>query len=153
MNENDLKQFLISANKVGYASGKEREWIKCEDGSTTIVFEQGEYRMHDNFFGGEPYGGRLVVFIENKPVWMMVYYGCVIEGVLVDKIYAILRKALSLMPENCPLRGPHSYTEGAFEYVNFWEGDVEKYVGEEQIIEGDKTVYKATYVGGLVDQG
>lgn len=37
--------------------------------------------MNDNFFGGEPYGGREVVFYEEKPVWMMVYYGWVAEGI------------------------------------------------------------------------
>lgn len=71
----DLQQFLLEANKSGYAGGKVKQWIKEKDGSTTILFEKNEWKSHDNFFGGEPYGGRTIVFYKDKPFWMMVYYG------------------------------------------------------------------------------
>ncbi|TSC77766.1 MAG: hypothetical protein G01um101429_969 [Parcubacteria group bacterium Gr01-1014_29] len=90
MNKETLRKFLIEANKAGYAGGKEREWIKESDGSTTIPFQKGEWRSHDNFFGGEPYGGRSVVFYQEKPVWIMVYYGCVTEGIDSRFLYGIL---------------------------------------------------------------
>src|SRR5687767_1897076 len=95
-----LHQFLLDSNKAGYAAGEEKQWIKESDGSTTIPYEKGEFRSHDNFFGGEPYGGRLVVFHQNKPVWIMVYYGWVAEGVQPDPVYATLRGALMRMPED-----------------------------------------------------
>lgn len=64
MDKESLRQFLIDSNKAGYAGGEEKKWIKESDGSTTIPFEKEDFRSHDNFFGGEPYGGRIIVFIK-----------------------------------------------------------------------------------------
>lgn len=152
MNKELLRQFLLDANKAGFSGGEEKKWIKEPDGSTTIPFEKGDWRSHDNFFGGEPYGGRVVVFHKNKPVWMMVYYGWVAEGVAADPVYAVLRKVLTRMPQDAPFRGPKDYIDGEFTYANKWNGDVERYSGEEQITRGEKLIYKANYMGGLVDQ-
>lgn len=152
MNKERLKRFLIDSNKAGYAGGKEKKWVKELDGSTTIPFETGPWESHDNFFGGEPYGGRTVVFYEGKPVWMMVYYGWVAEGVESNPVYEVLRNALMQMPEDYPFRGPKEYKEEGFTYTNSWDGEVERFSGEEQITQGEKLIYKANYIGGFVDQ-
>ena len=152
MDKEGLRQFLVDSNKAGYAGGEEIKWIKEPDGSTTIPFEKGEWRSHDNFFGGEPYGGRTVVFHGRKPVWMMVYYGWVAEGVETNPVYGVLRGALIQMPEDYPFRGPKKYEEGEFIYTNSWDGEVDRFSGEEQIMQEDKLIYKANYIGGLVDQ-
>lgn len=152
MRKESLRQFLIDSNKAGYATGEEKQWVKEADGSTTIPFEKNEWRSHDNFFGGEPYGGRVAVFHRNKALWIMVYYGWVVEGVDINPVYKILRNALMRMPEDAPFRGPKEYKEGNIAYANSWEGDVEKFSGEERIVEGELLVYQASYMGGLVDQ-
>lgn len=152
MNKKQLKQFLLDSNKAGYAGGDESKQIKEEDESTTIVFEQGDWRSHDNYFGGEPYGGRTIVFYKDKPVWMMVYYGWIKEGVKVDSVYGVLRNALLKMPEDYPFRGPQKYEEGSFTYSNSWAGEVDRFSGEERIMQNEKIVYKANYLGGFVDQ-
>ncbi|MFA5828163.1 MAG: DUF5680 domain-containing protein [Candidatus Shapirobacteria bacterium] len=152
MNIESLKKFLIDSNNAGYAGGKTKKWEKEPDGSTTIPFEKGEWRSHDNFFGGEPYGGRTIVFYEGKPCWMMVYYGWVEEGVETNSVYGILRDALKLMPADYPFRGPKEFREGEYVYTNTWRGEADKFFGEEKIFLGDKLIYKANYLGGLVDQ-
>lgn len=152
MNREALRQFLVDSNKAGYAGGEEKEWIKESDGSTTIPFEKGDWRSHDNFFGGEPYGGRVVIFNQGKPVWMMMYYGWVAPDVEANPIYALLRNALMQMPEDAPFRGPKEYREGEYTYSNTWAGDVGQYSGEERITQGEKLIYKANYIGGIVDQ-
>ncbi len=152
MNKEALRQFLVDSNKAGYAGGDEKKWIKEPDGSTTIPFEKSAWQSHDNFFSGEPYGGRVIVFYDNKPYWMMVYYGWVPEGVATDPVYAVLRNALMQMPEDAPFRGPREYKQDNYTYSNTWTGDVERYSGEERITEAEKLVYKANYMGGLVDQ-
>lgn len=152
MNKETLKLFLIDSNKAGYAGGEEKAWVKESDGSTTIPFEKGLWRSHDNFFGGEPYGGRVVVFYQEKPVWMMVYYGWVKEGVESNPVYAILRNALKNMPEDYPYRGPKEYEEEDCVYTNSWEGEVDRFSGEEQIKKENELIYKANYFGGWVDQ-
>ena len=152
MNKNALRLLLVDSNKAGYAGGEEKKWIKEPDGSTTIPFEKGFFKSHDNFFGGEPYGGRMVVFYENKPVWIMVYYGWVEEGIETDSVYSVLRNALAQMPEDYPFRDPKEYSEGEYTYTNNWDGEVDRFSGEEKITQGYKLIYQANYMGGLVDQ-
>ena len=67
----EIKQFIFDASQATYASGDESIKKKQSDGSTTIEFIQGDFTFHDNYFGGEPYGGREVVFHQGKAVWMM----------------------------------------------------------------------------------
>ena len=152
MDLSQLREFLISSNNAGYAGGEEKKWVKEKDGSTTIPYEKGDWKSHDNFFGGEPYGGRIIVFYKDKPAWMMVYYGWVAEGAETDPIYGILRDALKRMPEDAPFRGPKEYRQDKSVYSNSWEGKLERYSGEEKITQDGKPVYKANYIGGLVDQ-
>ncbi|MBU1104306.1 DUF5680 domain-containing protein [Candidatus Parcubacteria bacterium] len=151
MNNESLCQFLIDSNNAGYASGDEKKWIKESDGSTTIPFEKGAWKSHDNFFGGEPYGGRTVVFYENRPYWIMVYYGWVKESIETTPIYKILRNALKQMPKDYPFRGPKEFKDGEYAYSNSWEGKINRFSGEEQITQGERLVYRANYIGGLVD--
>lgn len=146
-----LKDFLWEANQAGFASGNEKIMAKQADGSTTITFEKGDFRLNDNYFGGEPYGGRIIVWEKEQPIWLMAYYGWVKDGIEADKIYGALREALLKMPKEMPLRGPKEMASGSFRYMNIWEGDIEKYSGEEQITEEGKVVYKANYLGGWVD--
>ena len=152
MDSKRLKAFLNDPDQKGYAGGNEEEWVKEPDGSTTIVFEKGPWKSHDNFFGGEPYGGRTVVFYEGKPVWMIVYYGWVEEGADPDSVYGILRNALGQMPEDYPFRGPKRYEEGDFVYTKAWKGEIDRFSGEEKIMQGKKLIYQASYVGGWVDR-
>ncbi len=53
----NLCNFLVKAKKAIYASGDENTKIKESDKSTTLIFEEGDFKYHDNYFGGEPYGG------------------------------------------------------------------------------------------------
>jgi len=151
MNIEALRQFLVDSNQAGYAGGDAKQWLKEPDGSTTIPYTQGEWRSHDNVFGGEPSGGRIVVFYQDAPVWMMVYYGWVAAGTAADPVYAILRKALMHMPDDAPFRGPQEFVDGEFTYRNRWTGNVERYTGEEQVTQGGSLIYQANYLGGLVD--
>jgi hypothetical protein len=152
MDKNLLREFIIESNKAGYAGGEEKKWINEKDGSTTIPFAKGKWMMQDNYFGGEPYGGRTIVSFEGKPAWLMVYYGLVIEGVEPKSVYGVLKNALMKMPEDYPFRGPKKYEEGELIYENYWKGDIENFSGEEKISRIGEMIYKANYLGGLVDQ-
>lgn len=147
-----LTEFLVAANAAGYASGEGSKWVNEADGSKTIHFERDQFRMHDNFFGGEPYGGREMVFKEGKPYWIMVYYGYVEEGVNDKVVYAFLQESLREMPEDAPFRGPKVHTNRSLRYENTWEGNVEQFRGEETIYKDGERVFWTGYIGGLVDQ-
>jgi hypothetical protein len=154
MDRLQLRRFLVSSALQGYASGKKDVEIKEKDGSTSVIVEEGPWRSHDNWDGGEPYGGRIRVSYEGKAVWTMVYYGKVIEGVanLVDT-YGLLIRALQQMPSEAPYRGPREYSDGAgpWRYDNGWCGAVDAFHGEEHIYCGNTLVYVGWYRGGLVN--
>lgn len=149
----NLKDYLLKVSKEGYATNDEKAWTKEKDGSTTITHKSGKWSMHDNFFGGEPYGGREIVFFEDKPYWIMVYFGMVEKKVgEVGEIYKFLQKALAITDKDFPLRGPHVLEEINMKYENAWSGDIERYHGQENIFRNGEKVYSANYMGGLVDQ-
>lgn len=152
MDVDALKQFILDASKATYASGDESIKERQPDGSTTITFERGEYRYHDNYFGGEPYGGREVVFLDNKPIWVMVYYGFVSNSVPANTIYPFLMESLSQATVDSPYRGPVEYWSSSFRYENKIDGEVSRFSGTERIFQDDICVYEATYLGGFVDQ-
>ncbi len=151
MKENELKKFIFEASRASYASGDDSIKHKEADGSTTITYSSGEYRMHDNYFGGEPYGGREVVFLNNKVKWMMVYYGLVYEGPN-KEVYQFLTQALSSTAEEMLYRGPVFFEEDFWRYENDFEGDLPKFSGIERIFKNDLLVYEASYLGGFVDR-
>jgi hypothetical protein len=148
MKTEDLVQFLLKAKRDGYASG-DTTTKEENDGSYSTRLAEGDFRFHDNWFGGEPFAGREVVWYKGKPTWMMVYFG-------EEKVNAgsnpILRKALSKMPNQFPARGPKSLEDGDYKYENNWNGGINKFSGEEAIYLNGEKVYSAWYSGGLVDQ-
>lgn len=153
INTEGLRKFLIYCGKEGYAAIQDDDGFREADQSTSIILTQGEWKFHDNYFGGEPFGGREIVFYENKPVWLMVYYGRA-DDVIKDigPIYQILKKALAQIPEEAPYRGPKNFAHSDWRYENSWQGDLDNFSGKETIYHKDQKVYLAKYSGGLVDQ-
>lgn len=147
----NLKSFILEASRATYASGDVFIKHKQPDGSTTINYKNGNYRYNDNYFGGEPYGGREVVFLDGKPIWMMVYYGLVYEGANKKEVYPFLMESLSNSNLEMPYRGPSLYQKGDWKYENVVEGEVNNFHGIEKIFRDGVCVYEARYMGGLVD--
>ena len=152
IDKKELCKFLVKAKKSTYAAGDSAPKIVNDDKSTTLVFESSDWKYHDNYFGGEPYGGREVVFFKGQPVYMMVYYGKVDNSVSdINKVYGVLMDALKLIPEDKPYRGPEKYNNGDLSYENSFTGEVDNFFGEESISENGKEIYKARYIGGFID--
>ena len=153
INEEELRRFLVDAKKSTYAAGDNAAKVKNDDKSTTIVFEQGDWKYHDNYFGGEPYGGREVVFYKGQPVYFMAYYGRV-HGSAVDvkEIYAFLMAALRKIPLDAPYRGPKFFTDGQLTYSNTYSGTLDDFAGEEQITKDGVLLFSTKYAGGSVDE-
>lgn len=153
INKEELCKFLVKAKKSTYAAGDLASKIINDDKSTTLIFKYGDWKYHDNYFGGEPYGGREVVFFKSNPVYIMTYYGHVYDSVYdINKVYGVLMDALKLIPEDKPYRGPKKYDSGDLLYRNSFVGEIDNFFGEEIIIQNGKEVYKAKYTGGFVDK-
>ena len=153
MDTAELLRFLRDANQHGYAAGGAAETRREPDGSTTIAYASEGWSAHDSFFGGEPYGGRLVVSRAGRPVWIVVYYGRV-DGPapLVQPVYSFLQRALRAAPDDFPVRGPAELRGDDFTYRCVHQGDVRGFRGEEAIEHRGGPVYAAWFSGGLVDQ-
>lgn len=152
MNSDRLREFkkvLVNAKKKGYAAG-DKSIIREKDKSYSTRHKDGDFEFHDSWFGGEPFGGREVVFYKGKPYWMMVYYGS--DSGKAPGVIEFLRKALRLMPKEIPVRGPKLFRDGKFRYENNAKGNLERFIGEEVIFYDGKEVFRTNYVGGLVDQ-
>ena len=147
-----LKNFILNASRATYASGNDTIKQKQADGSTTIECKEGSYSYHDNYFGGEPYGGREVVFLNGKPIWMMVYYGFVHPEAQSKEIYPFLIDALSHATPEMPYRGPSLFEKESLSYQNMFIGDLPNFSGTEKILKNGIIIYEATYLGGLVDR-
>lgn len=152
IDKDTLKDFILEASRNTYASGDESIKQKQADGSKTIEFKKGSYAYHDNYFGGEPYGGREVVFLDGKPVWMMVYYGLVHSNAQRKEVYQFLIESLSNATFEMPYRGPTSFENAAWKYENKLVGDVDNFSGTEKIYKDGICVYEASYLGGFVDR-
>lgn len=145
----ELRKFLIKSSTKGYSAG-DNVIQKNDDFSYSTSFESGNFKIHDNFFGGEPFGGREVVFFDEKPYWMMVYYGS--DYGKAEGLIAFLRRVLAKPDFKIPVRGPKELVEGNFRYENKTLGALEDFVGEEKIYFKGKEVYKANFSGGFVDR-
>lgn len=149
--KNTLKEFILLASRATYASGDDSIRKKQSDGSTTIEFVDGRYKFHDNYFGGEPYGGREVVFLNDKAIWMMVYYGVVHIKNSNAEVYGFLTESLRNTTVEAPYRGPALFEKDNWKYENALTGEVENFSGTEKIYRDGECVYEASYIGGLVD--
>jgi hypothetical protein len=154
MQIDDLQKFIWNASRSTYASDDKDIRVKQKDLSTTIEYQDGDFSYHDNYFGGEPYGGREVVFYKNKPVWMMVYYGWIEDNsnINVNDVYNILTEALRKSSLDMPYRGPSEFVIDDMKYINKVNGDILRFSGEEKIFYKNQIVYQAKYMGGLIDQ-
>jgi hypothetical protein len=151
VNLDELKSFLLRAN-MPHANGTAKI-TKELDGSRTIEYAEGDYRMHDNFFCGEPYGGRPVVFYKEEALLLEVYYGRAYETQrTADEVYGFLREALQHPDINNPYRGPEIYKRGQLTYRSFVEGDITNHTVKEYIYDEQTEIYSALVVGGVVDQ-
>lgn len=152
MNLKDLEKFIFEGKNIDYSSNDESSFKKEDDGSTTIICENNGFKSCDNFFGGEPYGGREVIFYNGKAIWIMVYYGLISEKSHdKDEIYAVLKMALREGKTQKFFRGPEEFIDGNFTYRAKQVGNISEVCIDEQILFKDKEVYKAKFSGGLVD--
>jgi len=153
MENTQLLEFLVEAKKSTYAAWDSATKIKEKDKSTTLIYEKWDWKYHDNYFGGEPYWWREVVFYQWNPVYIMTYYGRVYDTAReIDQVYKILQQALSLIPTQNPYRWPQNYTNWEYEYINNFIWNIENFAGEEIITQNWIETYKAIYMWWAIDK-
>ena len=90
-----------------------------------------------------------------QPIWAMAYDGGMKEEFVgnlefTKKTFTFLKKALSLVEEKRPFRGPDRLEEGNWLYIDESEGDVFRFKGIERILFQGKEVFRQNYIGGSI---
>lgn len=150
-----LAQFLVEAKTQTYASTNSQEVSPQRPGFKELEFLDGDWNYRDSYVGYFMAPGQEVVSFEGKPVWAMAYSGGMVPGFrdnldFAKQTFEFLKKALAMVEESRPFRGPKILEEGDWKYVSSVQGDITDFVGMERISHKRKEVFKQVYSGGLI---
>jgi hypothetical protein len=149
----ELNDFLILAKQHAFNSleGLRNNYKDLDDGFRECVFEQDGYLYRDRYFGVSPFVGRETVFYEGKAVWVMNYYGRMLDEKTDPRtVIDFLGHVLVEGSNRLPCRGPKFFASNNFVYINHVEGDLREFQGKESILLNGENVYQLYYHGGTV---
>jgi hypothetical protein len=146
-----LNAFIVRAKAATYVGGGEHV-APCRSGSHDLRFTDGEWAYHDSYFGGTDFIGEEVVYLTEKPVWAMNYYGRILRDDLLTGARAgqMIKASLSRMYKESRFLGGFTYTENELTYVDNSEGNPDSFRGREIIRHGQEMAYELVYHGGLI---
>ena len=149
-----LPTFLVEAKRRTYAGLDDDATVAAPvlPGSKQLEYHDHDLHYRDSYFGMTYFVGQEVVSSGPRAIWSMSYAG----GASPDlhgrdeilAVYAFLRKALLGVSAERPFRGPPSYEEGDYRYVNVSAGELGAFHGDEQILLRGRQVYALRYCGG-----
>ncbi|MFW9998917.1 MAG: DUF5680 domain-containing protein [Candidatus Hodarchaeota archaeon] len=149
----ELINFLVKAKTKTYASVGERGEKILQDGCKELEYSERNFLYRDRYYGFNPFIGEEVVFDNGEFIWGMNYYGSVLGyQISAIEVYRFLQKAMRLVREDRPYRGPNNYIEGDFKYIDESEGNIESFFGNEKIFFRGEEVYKLYYHGGIISK-
>jgi hypothetical protein len=150
-NLENLKEFLCDARKNTYSANASSIDNPRLLASTQLEFQKGDYFYRDIFFNGDKkYIGQEIVYQDSKPVWGMNYIGTA-QGAPLGKLEAaFLKEALFKLAEKCRLGQSCEYEKREFKYQDQGQGNLEEFLGQEEIFSNGKNIYKLNYQGGLI---
>lgn len=153
-----LAEFLSRAREnCGYEVTGEAGEIKLPDGSRKIgTYTEGSLNYTDQYKGSEYFEGKEEITENGRVVWRRTYSGGIInknfrEEKAALRLYGFLKKALREFPRNKPhRRGPDSFRDNGYEYMDWCKGDISSFRGAEKILYKGRRIYHLFYRGGFV---
>ena len=149
MMTDELVAFLIKAKRQTYASGRSPDH-SSRPNSHDLHFTEGDYAYIDTYLGGFYFIGEEAVWYQGIPVWGMNYYGKMLAAKIPDGFSKFLKAALMRVPREMPFRGPEEFHDGVFSYHCSVDGNLERFVGEEEISCDGKAIYWLAFHGGEI---
>ena len=144
----------MKAKKGTYANGDAPKVLSSRLNSKDYEFTDGNFTYHDTYFGGVKFMGEEVVYYNNDILWGMKYYGVTIDDSLSEELMdKVLRVALMKVGEDksvIPARGPKEFVNEDYLYTFRADGDMENFVGTEQIYKDKKLIYELKCHGGII---
>jgi hypothetical protein len=159
MSSQRIIQFLVEAKKQTYANSNAERIIPSRLGSKDYNYEVQldgkQMTYHDTYFGGTRFVGEEVVYCDSdNPEWGMNYYGVTLdENLSEEAMDKALRPALMKVGEDesvIPVRGPSKFENDGYIYTFVSEGQIEDFIGTEEIYKDKKLVYRLRCHGGLI---
>lgn len=155
-----LEEFLLLQAKRGYG-GEQTVFKRETDGSQTIEFEEGPWRLVDNFFTSEDgrfFFGHIVIFRDGKPYWYEQYDGRFSEESDLGRVNAFLHQMLQNPDPKLPIRGPVEFAQDDLYYdldgtsLETHTSGLHNFDKEEYISVGDdrELAYVGHFRGGLI---
>ena len=144
----DLAEFLVWAKRNTYGSSTTTP-KKRPDGSKEYFLSKQQYIYRDRYFGGNPFIGEEVVFMNKQAIWSMNYYGKATHR-NPDEVFSFLVKVLGQVEEEYPYRGPQEYREDPWNYHVTCEGEINSFWGFEEISYSEEQVYWLKFHGGEI---
>jgi hypothetical protein len=149
-----MAAFLVEAKRNTYAAHGDGAAVPGPvPASRKLEFRDKNFTYRDIYIGSRRFAGQEFVHQNGTSVWTMVYAGGMSEGVsegTMRDVYTFLRRALRAVTPGEPYRGPRSFLDRPFTYVNEPEGDLGAFRGIERILQDGRELYRLTYAGGLV---
>lgn len=142
----ELILFLLKAKTQTYAASAP-EVSPSRTGSHDLTYKDKEYFYYDTYLGGESFSGEEAVWKNQIPMWTMNYSGRVVGNHFSSDF---LKKALSLVQEDKPYRGPGFFQEGLYSYHCKVDGDFWWYQGYEEIYYDGIIIYECYFHGGKI---
>ncbi|MGA9173546.1 MAG: DUF5680 domain-containing protein [Thermoactinomyces sp.] len=151
-----IAEFIVRAKKNTYVKGGDDfSGRSIIPGFNQLDYQEGDLYYRDNYCGFSPFSGQETVYVQNKPVWTMSYYGRILaqdmEKEAIAKLYRFLRQALNEVPLEHPYRGPMDYGKGDYRYTNEINGMFTYFYGREGILVNGEKIYELRYFGGCVE--
>lgn len=154
VNNKEFIDFLVKAKKGTYANGDAPKVLPSRLKSKDYEFTYGNFTYHDTYFGGVKFMGEEVVYYNDNILWGMNYYGVTIDDSLTEEVMdKVLRVALMKVGEDkdiIPIRGPKEFINEDYLYTFNVDGDMENFIGTEQIYKDKKLIYELKCHGGIL---
>ncbi len=151
MDTHELNGFIVEAKSQTYVAGAKAQ-PSNRIGAHDIGYKRGIWRYLDSYFGGTDFAGQEVVWLEEKPVWAMNYFGRIVEPAIIDATVAgtIIRVALSQLYKQGRFLGGMTFNHALGNYIDTSEGDCSHFRGHEFIEVDGRKAYELDYRGGLI---
>ncbi len=141
--------FLVRAKRATYASaGGEMIVDAILPDSHQLEYAEGPYLYRDIYYGQVYFAGQETVFYEGQPIWSMVYAGGMLDESA--SLGGFLKAAMRHVSAERPYRGPASFRDGEYAYIDANHGSVDRSWGEEVITLAGRAIYDLRYQGGFV---
>jgi hypothetical protein len=145
-----FRDFLVAAKVQTYAAVNPTKTV-LDDGAIELSFRQGDLSYRDRYYGGILFHGQEVVFLEDKPIWSMVYYGYTPDAKEPSaQAIDLLKLALRKVPTAQPYRGPNHIELDNLVYECRPSGNLGCFEGEETIKRGDALLIRLVFAGGWI---